>query len=107
MNNNDKAHFVARKVQEFQRHSSRPHLCPLCSDEKAFSSDQRLFDHATTFHPSAIGTSRDDHAWKVYLADASNKAYVNRSPESCLPVRLGHQLAASFVLDPLVDSDHS
>ena len=94
-------------MEEFQRHSSRPYLCPLCSDDKAFSSDQRLFDHAAALHPTAIGTSREAHSWKTYVADALNKAYVNRSSESSLPPRLGHQLAASFVLDPLVDTDHS
>ena len=70
---NDTSHFLARKIQDFQRQTARNWVCPKCTNRLAFTTEQKLWDHANNFHPEAVGESRDDSAWKKYLADATTK----------------------------------
>ena len=74
--NNGKSHFFVRMVQDSQRQSNRPLVCPRCSeDTTSFPTEGRLFEHATTLHSAAVGGSRDGLAWKNYYAEAVNKTY--------------------------------
>jgi hypothetical protein len=79
---NEKDHFLAKRIQEFQRQNSKGFVCHLCEDGPYFSSETKLFDHARAQHQDAAGSSKHDGAWKAFIADASSTAYVNSYPSA-------------------------
>jgi hypothetical protein len=73
----EKPHFVARKMQDYQRQSSKIYVCGKCPDGPSFATEARLFDHAAQLHAETVGSSRDSKAFRDYAAEAvANKKYV-------------------------------
>ncbi|MCJ1405804.1 hypothetical protein MMC11_009034, partial [Xylographa trunciseda] len=71
--NNDKPHFLARKIQDFQK-SSSSYVCPLCKESPKFSSESRLFEHGKALHAHTLGGVRESQAWQDYIANATSHA---------------------------------
>ena len=70
----DNSHFFARRFQDFQRQTARGWICPECANGLAFTTEQKLWDHARSLHDGIVGDSRGGSAWKRYLGDALAKS---------------------------------
>ena len=48
-------HFLARKIQNFQRASARGYACPLCS--QYYLHEPKFWEHAVSSHLEVLGIS--------------------------------------------------
>lgn len=82
----NKPHFLARKIQDFQRLKSQGYVCPFCED--GFQQEPKLWEHAKGMHEEAlsISESRDEsEARKKFEKSAAEKAYVTTRDMTSLP----------------------
>jgi len=74
----EKAHIIARKMQEYQRLTAKIYACGLCAHAPAFATEAKLWEHAAESHPDSVGTSRESKAFKDYATEAAaNQKYVH------------------------------
>jgi hypothetical protein len=75
----DKPHFLARKIQDFQRLSARGYVCPICSEY--FQHENKIWAHAQEAHAEALGISNATEAGLIrrkFRHEAMERAYVTR-----------------------------
>lgn len=78
--NIDKPHFLARRIENFQRSNTRSLACLGCPDGGSIIvGEARFLDHAKSQHPELTADAPDGPIWKEILAKAASKAYV-KSP---------------------------
>ncbi|MCJ1463934.1 hypothetical protein MMC07_002543 [Pseudocyphellaria aurata] len=83
----NKPHFLARKIQDFQRLKAQGYVCPLCED--GFQQEPRLWEHAKKVHGEALTVAEsgdESEARKKFEKSASERARktsrrVNRDSE--------------------------
>ncbi len=74
---NEKSHFLARKIQDFQRSTSRGYVCLFCSE--SFLQEPKLWEHAKRSHAESFeydDASGEADARKQFRHEAMDKAYV-------------------------------
>ena len=77
MSNESKHHFLARKIQDFQRSTARGYVCPVCTE--LFQQEPKLWQHAKSSHPDSLGYSEpagEAEARKQFRQEAIDRAYV-------------------------------
>ncbi|KAL8789334.1 MAG: hypothetical protein Q9213_001257 [Squamulea squamosa] len=71
----DGAHFVERKILDFQRASAKGYVCPYCNE--AFVQEPKLWDHAKKFHRDSLNPAQgpdEGHLRKQLRAQAAERA---------------------------------
>lgn len=77
----EKPHFLARKIQDFQRASAKGFVCPFCTTVENFQQEARLWEHAKNSHPNELGISEkgdEVEVRKQLRLNATERAYVIR-----------------------------
>ena len=77
MSNDTKHHFLARKIQDFQRSTARGYVCPACTE--LFQQEPKLWQHAKSSHPGSLGytdPAGEAEARKQFRQEAIDRAYV-------------------------------
>lgn len=70
----DKLHFLTRRVQDFQRASSRQLQCSLCDNFTALIVGEANFlEHARKLHPEVAEEHPDGERWKKAVQEAAAK----------------------------------
>ncbi|MCJ1271160.1 hypothetical protein MMC22_011059 [Lobaria immixta] len=83
----NKPHFLARKIQDFQRLKAHGYVCPICED--GFQQERNLWEHAKGVHVEALSFAEsgdEGEARKKFEKSASDRARktprrVNRDSE--------------------------
>lgn len=73
----NKPHFLARKIQDFQRLKALGYVCPFCED--GFQQEPKLWEHAKGMHQEALSIAEladESETRKKFEKSASEKAYV-------------------------------
>lgn len=73
----EKPHFLARKIQDYQRLSARGFVCPIC--DQYFQHEPKLWEHAQATHlqaPKSSTSNEGDDIRKQFRNEAMEKAYV-------------------------------
>ncbi|KAL8769254.1 MAG: hypothetical protein Q9209_004755 [Squamulea sp. 1 TL-2023] len=71
----DGAHFVERKILDFQRASAKGYVCPYC--DEGFVLEPKLWDHAKKFHRDSLNPAQgldEGHLRKQLRVQAVEKA---------------------------------
>lgn len=77
LSGSNKPHFLARKIQDFQRLKAQGYVCPLCED--GFQQEPKLWEHAKGVHGEALTVAEsgdESEARKKFEKTASERAYV-------------------------------
>lgn len=75
MSMSEKPHFLARKIQNFQRASARGYVCPLCS--QFYQHEAKIWEHAVSKHLEVLGISasnEQNEIRKKFRTEAMDKA---------------------------------
>lgn len=78
---NDKPHFLARKIQDFQRLSARGYVCPVCGHY--CQHEPKIWEHAQRAHLDVLGISSatdQGEIRKKFRNEAMERAYVITRP---------------------------
>lgn len=70
----EKPHFLARRIENYQRASARGFVCPLCS--QFYQHEAKFWEHAEGKHLEvlAISTSTEQNVRKKFRNEAMEKA---------------------------------
>ena len=77
MSNESNPHYLARKIQDFQRSTARGYSCPVCAE--TFQQEPILWQHAKSSHPDSLGYTNvggEAEARKCFKQQALDRAYV-------------------------------
>ena len=77
----DKPHFLARKIQDYQRASAKGYICPICTHNENFQQEPKLWEHAKALHLQELGISENGDEGDVrkhFRQNAMERAYVTR-----------------------------
>ena len=84
----EKPHFLARKIQNYQRQAARGYICPICS--QYYPQEPKIWEHALRAHLEVLGISsstEQNDIRKKFRNEAMERAWVITRPGN--PSHLG------------------